>query len=363
MLVRAKGKGWWRLDYRIAGKRKTLSMGVYPDVSLSAARDRRNEARKLIAAKIDPATVRHAERESKTGRNTFETVAREWHTKQTRKWSANHGERTKRRLEKDLFPWLGGQTITAITPTLVLKTVQRTEQRGAIESAHRALSICSQIFRYAVATGRADSDPCRDLKGALSSVDVSHHPSITNPKEIRKLLQAIESYKGGLETRCALKLAPLVFVRPGELRHAEWSEIDFEKREWRIPATKMKAGRVHIVPLSNQAIDIVKELAPLTGNGKYLFPSVRSPARPMSENTINAALRRMGYTRDEMTAHGFRSMASTLLNEQGYKFDVIERQLAHAEGNSVRAAYNYAEYLPERKQMMQDWADFLGGLK
>jgi integrase len=363
LLVKKKGSGWWRFDYRISGKRKTLSMGTYPDVTLKMARDRRDDARRMIADKIDPGEVRQAEKEAQTGKNSFESVAREWYAKQKNTWVTSHGDRIIRRLERDIFPWLGKESIGDIKPGLVLKALQRIENRGAIETAHRALQNCSQVFRYAVATQRAESDPCRDLKGALAPAKERHHPSITDPKKIGPLLNAIDGYEGSFITRCALQLAPLAFVRPGELRHAEWDEFDLKEKEWRIPAEKMKARRPHIVPLSKQAIAILKELQPLTGRGKYLFPSTRSPARPMSENTVNAALRRLGYTKEEMTGHGFRSMASTLLNEQGYKFDVIERQLAHVEGNSVRAAYNYAEYLPERKKMMQKWADYLGGLK
>jgi integrase len=219
------------------------------------------------------------------------------------------------------------------------------------------------VFRYAVATGRADRDPSGDLRGALPPVHKKHHASITEPNAVGELLRAIDGYEGHLVTRCALQLAPLVFVRPGELRRAEWSELDLSKTEWRIPAEKMKMPAPHIVPLSRQALAALNEVRPLTGKGVYVFPSVRSRQRPMSENTINAALRRLGYTKEQMTGHGFRSMASTLLNEQGWRYDAIERQLAHAERNGVRAAYNYAEHLPERREMMQAWADFLASLR
>lgn len=233
------------------------------------------------------------------------------------------------------------------------------ESRGAVETAHRTLQICGQIFRYGIVTGRAERDISGDLKGALAPVKKSHHASITDPVEIGKLLRAINAYEGFFATKCALQIAPLVFVRPGELRQAEWIEFDLEKAEWRIPSEKMKMRQTHIVPLCTQAIHILQELKPYTGEGKYLFPSIRSLSRPMSENTILGALRRLGYTSDEMTGHGFRSMASTVLNEQGWNRDAIERQLAHAERNNIRAAYNYAEYLPERRQMMQHWGDYL----
>lgn len=240
--------------------------------------------------------------------------------------------------------------------------MRRIESRGVLETAHRVLQQCGQVFRYAVATGRAERDPSTDLKGALPPVKVKHHASIVEPKLIGELLRAISRYSGSFITASALRFAPLVFARPGELRRAEWTEFDLDKAEWRIPASKMKMASTHIVPLSKQAMAIVEALKPVTGSGKYLFPSIRTATRPMSENTINAALRRLGYSGDEMTGHGFRSMASTLLNEQGWNRDAIERQLAHSERDGVRAAYNYAEYLPERREMMQAWADYLDEL-
>ena len=364
VLVHPNGSKYFRFDYRFEGKRKTLSLGVYPDVSLKEARFKRDEARSLLAKGIDPGVERKIARRSKieARENSFENVAREWFAKQSPKWSVSHGEKIINRLEKDIFPWIGNRPVKDIEAPELLTTLQRIEARGAIETAHRAHQNCGQIFRYAIATGRAVRDPSGDLRGALAPIKVKHHASLTVPSAIGELLRAIESYQGSYITKCALKLAPLVFVRPGELRHAEWSEIDFDNREWRIPANKMKMKTLHIVPLSMQAITILKELHALTGNGKYVFPSIRTNERPMSENTINAALRRLGYTKDEMTGHGFRSMASTILNELGYNRDAIERQLAHAERDGVRAAYNYAEYLPERKKMMQAWADYLGML-
>jgi integrase len=250
-----------------------------------------------------------------------------------------------------------------ITPYVLLTTLRRIESRGALETAHRALQNCSQVFRYAVATGRAERDPSGDLRGALPPAKGRHHASITDPIAIGELMRLLEGYQGSFVTKCALQLAPLLFVRPGELRRAEWSEINLEKAEWRIPGEKMKMGAVHIVPLSVQAVQILRELKALTGDRKYVFPGVRTPTRPMSENTVNAALRRLGYAKEELTGHGFRSMASTLLNEHGWNRDAIERQLAHAERDSVRAAYNYAEHLVERRKMMQEWADYLDSLK
>ena len=294
--------------------------------------------------------------------NSFESVAREWHIKFSAKWTEDHKLRTLYRLEKDVFPWLGQRPISEITPPELLLVLRRIENRGAIETAHRIHQICGQVFRYAIATGKADRDSSADLRGAIPPVKKRHHASIINPKEIGDLLRAINGYNGYLVTKCALQLAPLLFVRPGELRHAEWSEFNFEAAEWRIPAHKMKMRTAHIVPLSTQAIAIFREVQALTGHAKYVFPSIRSPNRPMSNNAVLAALRRLGYTKDEMTGHGFRSMASTLLNEQGWNRDAIERQLAHSERNNIRAAYNYAEYLPERRKMMQHWADYLDQL-
>jgi integrase len=360
--VSPKGGRWWRFKYRFEGKQKRCSLGTYPEVSLKQARNKRDEYRALVASGIDPLASRKAEKLSKSGYDTFEYVAREWHSKFKLNWSESHASRILIRLENDVFPWIGKHNITHITAPELLKTLRRVESRGALETAHRIHQVCGQIFRYAVATGRAERDPAADLKGALPPAKPKHHPSVTDPVKIGELMRAIQSYSGHFVTACALKLAPLVFVRPGELRHAEWSELDLELGEWRIPAEKMKMKTLHIVPLSKQALVILNDLQPLTGGGKYLFPSIRTKERPISENTINGALRRLGYSKDQMTGHGFRSMASTILNEQGWNKDAIERQLAHSERDGVRAAYNYAEYLPERKRMMQEWADYLDDL-
>ncbi len=277
-------------------------------------------------------------------------------------WEPNHGDRVLRRLERDVFPWIGNRPITEIMAPEILTALRRIENRGAIETAHRIQQNCSQIFRYAVATGRANRDPVVDLRGALQPVKERHYATITDPKAIGDLLRSINDYQGSFVTKCALRLAPLFFVRPGELRKAEWTEFNFVTSEWRIPAPKMKMKATHIVPLATQAITILQELYSLTGDAKFVFPSIRSNTRPISDNAVLSALRRLGYSKEEMTGHGFRSMASTILNEQGWNRDAIERQLAHAERNNIRAAYNYAEYLPERRKMMQHWADYLDSL-
>ncbi len=295
--------------------------------------------------------------------NNFEAVAREWFDKNTHVWTKKHATTVIRRLELNVFPIIGNRPIKLVTAPELLEVLQKIESRGAIETAHRVKQICGQVFRYAIATGRGERDPSADLKGALTPVKPKSMAAITDPKKIGSLLRAIDGYDGQIMTMCALRLAPLTFVRPGELRHAEWLEIDLDNAEWKIPAHKMKMKLPHIVPLSRQAVDILVELKPITGDGRYVFPSLRSTVRPMSNNTVNAALRRMGYAKDEMTGHGFRAMASTILHEQGWPSDVIERQLAHTEGNSVKAAYNHAQHLPERRKMMQSWADCLHALK
>ncbi len=363
--IAASGGKWWRLKYRFGGKEKRISLGVYPDVGLKEARDRRDANRKLLANGVDPSAARKAQGAASTEAeaNSFEVVAREWYAKFSPKWVKGHADRTLRGLEKDLFPWVRKRPIRQLGAPELLAALRRIEDRGAVETAHRVLQTSGQIFRYAIATGRADRDVSADLRGALTPVQETHHASITEPKAIGELLRAIDGYQGSSVTKCALQLAPLVFVRPGELRGAEWSEIDLDAAEWRVAAPRMKMRVQHIVPLSTQAVEILRELKHVTGQRKYVFPSVRTVTRPMSENTVNAALRRLGYANDQMTGHGFRSMASTLLNEQGWNRDAIERQLAHAERDAVRAAYNYAEHLAERRKMMQSWADYLDSLK
>lgn len=364
--INPTGGKLWRLNYRFNGKQKTLYLGSYPAISLLDARNIRDEAKKQLANSIDPATAKKAAKESRRGElaNSFEVIAREWHQTTMTNKSESHAKKVMRFLEKDVFPWLGSMPITDIEAPDVLTVCRRIEQRGANEIAHNVRSICSRVFRYSIATGRAIRNPVPDLQGALKPTTPKHFAAITEPNEIGALLRACYGYTGHFATQCALKLSFLVMLRPGEVRKAEWSDIDLEHREWRIPGDKMKMRNEHIVPLSRQAVSILEEIRPLTGTGRYVFPSVRSAERPMSENTVNAALRRMGYTSDQMTAHGFRSMASTRLNEAHlFHPDAIERQLAHGEKDKVRAAYHRAQYLPERVKMMQWWADYLDSLR
>jgi len=364
LLVNKAGK-YFRFDYCYAGKRKTLALGVYPGVKLAEARERRDNARKLLQNDIDPAQYK---KETKAMRkdqavNSFEAIAREWFTKNKHIWTEGHSRTIIRRLELNIFPWLGTRPVASISAPELLAVLRRIEDRGALETAHRVKQICGQVFRYAIATGRAERDPSADLRGALPPTRPKHMATITEPKQVGELLRSIDGYEGHLITKCALRLAPLVFVRPGELRQAEWQEINFQNMEWKIPAEKMKMRTPHIIPLAKQAIYILKDLEPLTGKGRYIFPSLRTSERPMSDNTVLAALRRMGYAKEEMSGHGFRAMASTILHEQGWPSDIIERQLAHAERNSIKAAYNHAQHLPERRRMMQAWADYLDTLR
>lgn len=359
LLVNPDGKRWWRFRYRYHGVPKMLSLGAFPDVSLKLARSKHQEARSLLADGIDPSAKRRAEREA--AEDTFKAIFDEF-LKQCRLGEESK-KQARQRFDKHVLPYIGKRPIEAIDSQELLKVLRRVESRGTYETAGRIRSMCSRVFRYAIATGRASIDPAAALLGALQAPEEKHRATITSPKEIGALLRAIDAYEGYPATAAALKLAPLTFVRPGELRQAEWSEIDFDAREWRIPAEKMKMGREHVVPLSSQAVDVLHELELLTGDGRYLFPSIRTKERPMSDNTVNGALRRLGYGKDEMCGHGFRAMASTLLNELGYSPDHIERQLAHQHGNKVRKAYNHAQYLPKRRQMMQEWADYLDGLK
>ncbi len=360
--VSPNGGKWWRLKYRFNGKEKRLSLGVYPDVSLKDARERRDDARKLVANGIDPSENRKAQKVANGGGNCFEVVGREWFSKHSSHWSKPHADRIIRRLEHDIFPWIGGKPIGSITVPELLSVIRRIENRGALETAHRALGNCSQVFRYAVATGRAERDPTGDLRGALPPARGKNFAAVTDPKQVADMLRVMDGYEGSFIVRCALQLAPLVFVRPGELRKAEWKDIDLEAAEWRFMVTK--TDTLHIVPLSRQAVEILQELKPLTGRGKYVFPGARSNGRPMSDNAILAAMRRMGIDKEEMSGHGFRAMARTILDEVlGVRPDFIEHQLAHAVRDPNGRAYNRTAHLTERKQMMQDWADYLGKLK
>lgn len=366
------GGKWWRFKYTFAGKEKRVSLGTYPDISLAAARDKRDELRKLLASGIDPGAQRRAQREAGAtdDTNSFEVIAREWHAGRFATWSPDHAKRVLDRLNKEIFPYIGKQPIARVKARELLDAFRRILDRGLIETAHRARADCSQVFRFAVATGRCEEDPTQHLRGALPPVRTKHFAAITNPKNAGALIRAIRGYSGDPTTVAALRLLPLVMVRPGELRHAYWSEFDLDEGMWRIPAGRMKMRREHLVPLSRQAVAILRKLEPLTQHRgaalektDYLvFPSLRSRDRPVSENTFNAALRRLGFDQDEMTSHGFRAMASTLLHEQGWNSDAIERQLAHAPNNQVKAAYHRGEHLAERRKMLQAWADYLDKL-
>jgi integrase len=362
--VSPAGGKLWRWKYRINGKEKRLAIGIYPDTGLADARDKRDAARKLLAAGIDPGEHRKAEKAAGEERaaNSFEVVAREWLGKQT--WVGHYRVKVEAWMANDVYPYIGGRPVAELAAPEFLRVGRRMEERGAIESAHRILQTCGQVMRYAIATGRADRNPVADLKGAIASPAERHHAAITDPAVLGGLLRAIEGYTGDVTTRAALKLSALLFVRPGELRHAEWSEIDLDAGEWNIPAGKMKMRQPHLVPLCEQAVAILRELQPLTGRGQYVFPGGRSPRRPMSNNAINAALRRMGYGTDAMTAHGFRATARTILDEVlGYRPDFIEHQLAHAVKDPNGRAYNRTAHLPERRKMMQGWADYLDALR
>ena len=364
--VAPRGGKWWRFKYRFGGKEKRLSLGVYPDVSLKEARSRCEDARRLLSREIDPSEHRQCLKAAKVQQaaNSFESVAREWFTKHATSWAHSHSSRIISRLERDVFPWIGGKPVAAVTPSQLLAVVRRLEERGALETAHRALRNCGQVFRYAVATGRARTDPSVVLRDALPPVKGGHFAALTNPKKVGPLLRVLDGYEGSLIVRCALRLAPLAFVRPGELRRAKWSDFDLKAAEWRFTVTK--TGTLHLVPLSRQAVEILRELYPLTGHGRYVFPSGRTPKgdRPMSENAVLAALRRMGIGKEEMSGHGFRAMARTLLDEVlGFRPDYIEHQLAHVVRDPHGRAYNRTAHLPQRRAMMQAWADYLDQLR
>jgi len=364
--VTPKGGKYWRFKYRFGGKEKRLALGVYPDVTYKKAGIRRDDARNLLADGIDPGEVKRVQKlaHSDLAANSFEVVAREWFAKQKPNWVESYSTRVMRALERNLFPYLGDKPISSITAPDLLAALRKIEHRGAIESAHRMKQSAGQIFRYGVATGRAERDPSADLKGALANPKETHLAAITDPKKVAPLLLACDDYIGTATVKAALQLAPLLFVRPGELRHAEWKEMDLDAAEWHIPAEKMKMAIPHIVPLCRQAVAILQEQQLLTGQGQYVFPSARSGKRPMSDNAILAAMRRMGIEKDEMSGHGFRAMARTILDEVlGFRVDFIEHQLAHAVKDPNGRAYNRTTFLPERKKMMQTWADYLDNLK
>lgn len=365
--VMPNGTRFWRMAYRQAnGKKNRLTFGKYPEVSLAEARDKRLAARKQLAQGVDPGRTKREEKQAreKAALNTFEAVARAWLARTAAERAASTQEKNTAWLERNIFPAIGALPISTIKPWDVLSALRVIEKRGAIESAHKIKQLCGQVFRFAVASGLADRDMTVDLRGALSAVPEAHYAAITDPKEAAELLRAIDAYNGHAYAVAALKLAPLVFVRPGELRSAEWSEIDLDAAEWRIPGSKMKMGQDHIVPLATQAVALLRELHAMTGHGKFVFPSVRTSTRCMSENTVNAALRGMGYSKDVMTGHGFRAMARTIMDEVlGERVDLIEHQLAHAVKDPNGRAYNRTAHLPARRLMMQRWADYLDAIK
>jgi integrase len=368
LLVNPCGSKLWRFRYRIDDREKLLSLGAYPEVGLAAARDKCRDARKIVANGGDPSQQRQDERAQKriSANNSFDAVSAAWLVEDKQKELADSTlKNLKRRLERDISPFIGSKAVSAITAPDVRQVILRIKKRGSLDVAGRVLNIIGRVMRYAVSHGLAERDPTRDLdkEALISAGEVKHHAGLTDHKAVGGLLRAIDGFDSSFVVRCALHMAPLVFVRPGELRHAEWSEFDFDKAEWRIPAVKMKMKVQHIVPVSDQVIAILRDLNPVTGHGKFLFPCQRGQGRPMSENTVNAALRRLGYGNDQQTGHGFRTTASTILHELQYSHPVIERQLAHGDRDKVSAAYNFAEYLPERRRMMQDWSNFLDQLR
>ena len=357
------GGKWWRWKYRFLGKEKRLSLGTFPEVSLKAARDKRDDARRLLGSGVDPSEHRKAQKASQSGRqgNSLEVIAREWHAQQSPSWEATYSAGILARFENDLFPYLGRRPIDAITAPEILEVLRRIEERGCNETAHRAKGNLGQVFRYAIASGRCTRDPAADLRGALIPVQGDHHAAVTEPKELGPVLKVLHAYKGTPVVRAALKLAPLLFVRPGELRHAEWKDVDLEVGEWRYFVTKTKQH--HIVPLATQAVAIFRDLHRLTGRGRFVFPGARSASRPMSENTVLAALARMDL-RDVTTGHGFRASARTIMDEVlEIRVDNIEHQLAHVVKDPNGRAYNRTKHLAQRKQMMQVWADYLDDLR
>lgn len=373
LLVKAAGK-YWRMDYTFIGKRKTLALGVYPSVALVKARQRRDRARELLAEGIDPSAAKKAEKLASrvAAANTFEAIAREFHAAQSSGWSPRYASRWIERMEKDLFPYLGKLTLPEISAPILLDVLRKIERRGASETAHTLRQTAGQVFRYGIQTGRCDRSPVPDLHGALKPIVVKHMSAVLEPVKAGELLRAIDGYTGQAMTKVALQLSALLFQRPGNIRQMQWTWVDFDKAMLTIPSEDMKRrlhqkinGRPHFVPLSHQAIAALRELHPLTGHGKYVFPSIRTGERPMSDNTINAALRRMGFESEEMSAHGFRAMARTLMVEQmpGIAAEVIEAQLAHGKSGPLGAAYDRAEFMDQRRSMMQRWADYTDRLR
>jgi len=365
LLVKSGGQKHWRLDYTLHGRRKTLAIGRFPEVGLKAARERRDQSRALVARGIDPVQHRQEERASAAAAadNTFGRLAEGWFVRMAPGWSASHAESIRQRLDNHILPHIGKIPVGDLTPLKLLPVLRRLEASGKIESAKRVRIILGQVFRYGISCGVCERDPAADLKGALAPPQPKRMAALTEPEAVGGLMRAISGYQGDIITRLALRFSALTFVRPGEVRHAEWKEINWIAKEWRLPAGKMKMRRDHVVPLADQTLSLLRQLRQITGEGTYLFPSLRSGSRCMSENTVVAALRRMGYGSDEMSAHGFRSMASTLLHENGHDPAVVELQLAHRVGNAVAATYNRAERLKDRQVLMQWWADCLDQLE
>ena len=371
--ITPNGSKYWRLAYRFAGKQKTFALGVYPQVKAPEARKKAREAKDHLAAGRDPGLIKKATKGAKSPENSFQAVANEWIEKFKHMWTESHYKNIAGRLQRDLFPWIGNRPIGEITAPELLMVLRKIEARGHLESAHRASTNAGQVFMYAIATGRAERNPAADLKGAIPPPIVKHMSTILDPDQVGELMRAIARYHGSPITKHALQLAAYVFLRSGELRHAEWSEVDFETAEWRIPAARMKARKrdkeanpagYHLVPLSTQVVAILRDLQALTGQGKYLFPGLRSTTRPMSDATLTNALRRMGYSQEELHVHGFRAMARTLIRQElGFDEEPIERQLGHAVKGPLGAAYNRADFVAERRRMMQAWADYLEQLQ
>lgn len=363
LLVKPNGGKYWHWSYRYLDKQKTLALGVYPDVTLAVARERRDEARKLLANGVDPSVYKKSQKSLKMERsaNSFEVVARRWHGLNASKWTESYSVKTLRLLEKDMFPWIGDRPVAEILAPDFLAAARRIEARGAVDKSHRAMQVAGQVMRFAIAEGLATYNPVGDLRGALGTATTKHMPSVTDPQRVGELLRSFDAFKGTFTVQCALKLAPLVFTRPQELRTARWIDIDLEAALWSIPAEMMKMREPHLVPLSTQAVAILKEIQPLSGDGVYVFQGARDPKRPMSEAAINAAMRRLGIdTKEELTGHGFRAMARTILHERlGYEPEVIEQQLAHKTPGALGAAYARAKFIEQRKVMMQVWADYL----
>lgn len=364
--IRPNNAKYWRMKYRYASKEKLLALGVYPTISLKEARTTRDQAKQLLSKGIDPSAKKQADKAARkeAGANTFEAIFNEWFLTKMQDKSLSHQKRTRSLITKHLLPAFGKTPIKEITPLMLLNALRKIEAKGLIETTHKTKQAAGQIFRFAVVTGRAERDPCADLKGALKPIKVKHFAAITEPAAVGRLLLALDNYQGSPAVMAALKLSPLFFCRPGELRHMEWAEIDWDKKQWEIPAEKMKMRESHIVPLCKQAINMLEPLHAITGRGKYVFPNPRSNSRPMSENAVRTAIRTLGYSNEEMTPHGFRAIARTLLDEElGYRFELIEHQLAHAVRDATGRAYNRTKHLKQRYEMMQRWADYLDKLK